>query len=148
MREGQPITSELQHIKLPAQRRLMMELAQRGLELLVSELGLELFRQPALEMLFELYGNPELPRRYLTALVSVSSTSGRNSQRIVHRMKQRSLVQTDPDFEDGRRTIVELTEKGRSAIDSFLDRWLSSEEFRSVLDEQIAIRCTAKGSIG
>lgn len=121
-------------------RRLMMGLAQSGLELLVSELGLALFRQPALEMLFDLFNKPEEEPRYLTALCSVSSTSERNSQRIVHRMEQHSLVETGPDVEDGRRTIVSLTPLGRRAIERFLDQWAASTEFKALIDEQLIIR--------
>lgn len=116
-------------------RRLMMDLAQRGLQLLISELGLELFRQPALEMLFHLYAKPDSQPPSLTGLTSVSSTSERNSQRIVHRMVERMLVTTGPDFEDGRRTIVELTDVGRLAIDRFLDSWASSPEFKALVEK-------------
>ncbi|MFK4873804.1 MarR family winged helix-turn-helix transcriptional regulator [Novosphingobium sp. ZW T3_23] len=121
-------------------RRLMMGLAQSGLELLVRELGLALFRQPALEMLFDLYNKPEAEPRYLTALCGVSSTSERNSQRIVHRMEQHGLVETGPDVEDGRRTIVSLTPLGRRAIERFLDEWAASSEFKALVDEQLMIR--------
>jgi DNA-binding MarR family transcriptional regulator len=121
-------------------RRLMMGLAQSGLELLVSELGLALFRQPALEMLFDLYNKPEEEPRYLTALCGVSSTSERNSQRIVHRMEEHGLVSTDSDLEDGRRTIVTLTPLGRRAIERFLDEWAASTEFKALVDEQLIIR--------
>ncbi|MBO9724148.1 MAG: winged helix DNA-binding protein [Novosphingobium sp.] len=128
--------------KIPrrSDRRLMMGLAQSGLELLVSELGLALFRQPALEMLFDLYNKPQEEPRYLTALCGVSSTSERNSQRIVHRMEEHGLVTTESDLEDGRRTIVSLTPLGRRAIERFLDEWAASTEFTALVDEQLIIQ--------
>ncbi|QSR19720.1 MarR family winged helix-turn-helix transcriptional regulator [Novosphingobium sp. KA1] len=114
-------------------RLMMMGLARRGLQILMAELGLDLFRQPALEMLFELYSKPADQTHSLTGLSSVTSTSERNSQRIVHRMEELTLVETVRDATDGRRTVVRLTDAGRQAIEAFLDDWASSAEFRAMI---------------
>ena len=127
-------------MKRHSNRRLMMDVTLRGLELLTRELGLDLFSQPALEMLFHLYAKPEGLPCSLTGLTSVSSTSERNSQRIVHRMVKDAMVKTGRDDRDGRRTIVDLTDRGRHAIDRFLDEWASSAEFLALLDGNLASR--------
>lgn len=119
-------------------RLMMMELARRGLQILITELGLDLFRQPALEMLFELYSKPADQTHSLTGLSSVTTTSERNSQRIVHRMEELTLVETVRDATDGRRTVVRLTDAGRQAIEAFLDDWASSAEFRAMVQRETA----------
>lgn len=129
-----------QNMERHSNRRLMVEVTMRGLKLLTRELGLDLFSQPALEMLFHLYAKPDSLPCSLTGLTSVSSTSERNSQRIVHRMVKEAMVSTGPDDCDGRRTIVDLTEKGRQAIDRFLDDWAASAEFLALLDRKSTSR--------
>ncbi|WP_454798423.1 hypothetical protein [Novosphingobium lindaniclasticum] len=123
-------------------RRMIMEMGRRGHQIVISELGVDLFRQPALEMLCELYGLPAGHTLSLTGLSSVSSTSERNSQRIVHRMEERGLVETGRDIRDGRRTVVKLTDTGRQSIDKLFDEWASSAEFGAMLQEELSIMRT------
>jgi DNA-binding MarR family transcriptional regulator len=129
-----------QNMERHSNRHLMVGVTLRGLQLLTRELGLDLFSQPALEMLFHLYAKPDGPPCSLTGLTSVSSTSERNSQRIVHRMVKEAMVRTGPDDCDGRRTIVDLTDGGRQAIDRFLDDWATSAEVLALLDRNSTSR--------
>jgi DNA-binding MarR family transcriptional regulator len=87
-----------------------------------DNLGRDLFTIPAFEMLLDLYTHQDAMPRSLTALTAASSTSERNSQRIVHRLAERGMVELSRDPTDGRRIIVELTPETDQILDNFFDR--------------------------
>jgi DNA-binding MarR family transcriptional regulator len=100
----------------------VVDLTEQVQRLRADEFGRELFTLPAFEMLLDLYTCRSRQPRSLTALTAASSASERNSQRIVHRLAQRGLVNLRRDPNDGRRILVELEPEARELLDRFFDR--------------------------
>lgn len=89
-----------------------------------DDLGRELFTLPAFEMLLDLYTQKGSQPQSLTALTAASSASERNSQRIIHRLAERGMVELRRDPTDGRRIIVELSSETNQTLDQFFDKLL------------------------
>ncbi|WP_231736443.1 MarR family winged helix-turn-helix transcriptional regulator [Sphingobium sp. CCH11-B1] len=100
----------------------MIGLTEQVQRLRADEFGKDLFTIPAFEMLLELYNGRSVQPRSLTSLTGASSTSERNSQRIVHRLAERGFVDLHRDPSDGRRIIVELKEETSAMLDRFFDK--------------------------
>ncbi len=115
MIEGRFITTTLS-------RCSMIGLTEQVQRLRADEFGKDLFTIPAFEMLLELYNGRSVQPRSLTSLTGASSTSERNSQRIVHRLAERGFVDLHRDPSDGRRIIVELKEETSAMLDRFFDK--------------------------
>lgn len=115
MMEGPRITTTVN-------RCSMVDFTEQVQRLRADEFGRELFTIPAFEMLLDLYICKSRQPRSLTALTGASSTSERNSQRIVHRLAQRELVTLRRDPSDGRRILVDLEPAARELLDRFFDR--------------------------
>ena len=115
MIEGPAITTTVN-------RCLMVGFTENVQRLRANEFGRDLFGIPAFEMLLDLYMHRGGRPRSLTALTAASSASERNSQRIVHRMARRGLVDLQRDPSDGRRIIVQLRPETRELLDRFFDQ--------------------------
>lgn len=114
MIEGPAITTTID-------RCLMVGFTEHVQRLRANEFGRDLFGIPAFEMLLDLYMHQSGRPRSLTALTGASSASERNSQRIVHRMARRGLVDLQRDPSDGRRIIVQLRPETLELLDRFFD---------------------------
>ncbi|GLJ00214.1 hypothetical protein Sbs19_40310 [Sphingobium sp. BS19] len=115
MMEGPTITTTVD-------RCLMVGFTEHVQRLRANEFGRDLFGIPAFEMLLDLYMNRGGRPRSLTSLTAASSASERNSQRIVHRMARRGLVDLQRDPSDGRRIIVQLSPEACELLDRFFDQ--------------------------
>lgn len=113
---------EGQKISATVSRCSMIGLTEQVQRLRADEFGRELFTIPAFEMLLDLYTRKSVQPRSLTSLTGASSTSERNSQRIVHRLAERGFVDLHRDPSDGRRILVELKEETTAMLDRFFDR--------------------------
>ncbi|QJU58449.1 winged helix-turn-helix transcriptional regulator [Sphingomonas sp. AP4-R1] len=115
MMHGPPIIANVS-------RCSVVDLTEQVQRLRADEFGRDLFTMPAFEMLLDLYTCKSRQPRSLTALTGASSASERNSQRIVHRMAERGLVNLRRDPNDGRRILVELEPEATELLDRFFDR--------------------------
>jgi len=115
MMEGPRITTTVNRCR-------MIGLAAQVQRIRADEFGRDLFTIPAFEMLLDLYTRPGRQPRSLTSLTAVSSASERNSQRIVHRLADRGMVELRRDPEDGRRILVDLSVEAAQLLDCFFDR--------------------------
>lgn len=115
MMEGPRITTTVN-------RCSMVVLAAEVQRIRANEFGRDLFTIPAFEMLLDLYTRPGSQPRSLTSLTAASSASERNSQRIVHRLAARGMVEMRRDPADGRRILVDLTVQAAQMLDRFFDR--------------------------
>ena len=113
---------EGRRISTTVSRCSMVGLTEQVQRLRADEFGRELFTIPAFEMLLDLYTRKSVQPRSLTSLTGTSSASERNSQRIVHRLAERGLVDLHRDPSDGRRIIVELNGETVAMLDRFFDR--------------------------
>lgn len=100
----------------------MVGLAAEVQRIRADEFGRDLFTIPAFEMLLDLYTRPACQLRSLTSLTAASSASERNSQRIVHRLAARGMVELRRDPADGRRILVDLTMQAAQMLDRFFDQ--------------------------
>jgi len=121
MIEGRKITTTVS-------RCTMIGLIEQLQRIRANEFGKELFTIPAFEMLLDLYTCRGVQQRSLTSLTGASSTSERNSQRIVHRLAERGFVELHRDPSDGRRIIVELKPETAQMLDRFFDRLVDMAE--------------------
>lgn len=103
-------------------RCVMVGFTEHVQRLRASEFGRDLFGIPAFEMLLDLYMHRNGRLRSLTSLTAASSASERNSQRIVHRMARRGLVDLQRDPSDGRRILVQLRPETSELLDRFFDQ--------------------------
>jgi DNA-binding MarR family transcriptional regulator len=110
--------------------RSLVEFAKRILEARRRRtecLSKPMFGEPAWDMLLALYtsGNDQA-RHSVTRLTAVSGAPPTTALRWLDYLQKERLVSRQPNPTDGRSDFVELTDKGRSAMDTYLSGTLES----------------------
>lgn len=82
--------------------------------------GAAIFGEPAWDMLLLLYLGASESRRTLGRLGELAGISKSTVLRWIDYLDRQGLVRREPHPTDKRATFVELTEKGRKAIDMYL----------------------------
>lgn len=103
------------------------ELAERARKIHASRrrrfkiFGKSMFGEPAWDMLIILYMNEAMgPRLPISRLGDMADTPPTTALRWIEYLEQQGLVRREPHPTDRRSVFVELTEKGRSAMEHYL----------------------------
>lgn len=96
--------------------RQILEARQRRTRLF----GRAMFGEPAWEMLLLLYVAESGTRRTVTRLAQLSGASKGTALRWLDYLLHQNLVRREPHPTDRRAAFVELTDKGRAALDRYL----------------------------
>ena len=79
--------------------------------------GSELFRDPAMSILLDLFASEEEGKVVSsTSCAGVAGVSLTTTLRYIHMLEEENLVSRHPDKSDGRRIIVKLTDRARTAV--------------------------------
>lgn len=111
-----PSTEAAASGKLLARARAILA-ARRGREAIF---GKTIFGEPAWEMLLLLYIGESESRRTIGRLGDLAGISKSTTLRWIDYLDRRGLVRREPHPTDRRAVFVELTRKGRRAIDLYL----------------------------
>lgn len=101
---------------LAARARQILEARQRRTRVF----GRAMFGEPAWEMLLLLYVSESGPRQTVTRLAERSGASKGTALRWLDYLLHQNLVRREPHPTDRRAAFVELTDKGRAALEKYL----------------------------
>lgn len=90
--------------------------------------GRTIFGEPAWEMLLLLYLGPSESRRTLGRLGELAGISKSTALRWIDYLDRMGLVRREPHPTDKRAVFIELSEKGREALDLYLSGTFSLTE--------------------
>lgn len=82
--------------------------------------GKGIFGEPAWEMLLLLYTNEPLARQTISRLSDLAEASRSTGLRWIDYLEAQKLVRREPHPTDRRAAFVELTEKGKHALQQYL----------------------------
>ena len=109
-----------QRDRLVGQALQLLELRNRRAQLF----GKAMFGEPAWEMLLLLYAGEGGERQTAIRLAQRSGASRATALRWIDYLVHQNLVTREPHPTDRRATFVQLSEKGRQALDEFLTETL------------------------
>ena len=100
----------------------------RNLERLRSEhLPPGLAREATWEILLDLYVSEHCGDAvYLTAVGAAAGVAMTSALRRIHELEEKGMIARTPDEKDRRRAALCLTDKGRSAVQSFINSYITS----------------------
>lgn len=101
---------------LAAKARQILDARERRTRLF----GRAMFGEPAWDMLLLLYVSESGRRQTVTRLAHLSGASKGTALRWLDYLLHQNLVRREPHPTDRRAAFVELTDKGRSALDRYL----------------------------
>ena len=105
-------------------RRVLMDAAQRiYVRRRVRERHLPefLFGEPAWDMMLALYSTADSgPRQYVSGLLRLASAPPTTGLRYIAALERNGLIVRSPSLQDRRMAFLELSEKGRKAMDLYM----------------------------
>jgi DNA-binding MarR family transcriptional regulator len=111
-------------------RKAFVELARQMLQHRRSrtqQFGSAMFGEPGWEMLLILYSEEDVSRLSVSRLVTASGSPPTTGLRWFEYLESQQLVHRQKHPTDRRIDLVELTDKGRSAMDSYFSETLTKE---------------------
>jgi hypothetical protein len=115
-------------------------------KLMARVFGSDLFADPAGEMLLDLYVREhDGITTSITTIWNASNAAYGTTRRSLSIMERRGLIALTPDTQDGRRTLVLLTEGARAHIEASLDVMLGRSATRQGDRHAIGSRREASG---
>lgn len=109
-------TRQDRHEQLRARARNILESRQRRIELF----GRSMFGEPGWEILLRLYASAGESRQSMSRLAELSGYSKATAIRWMDTLTDRGLINRHPHPTDLRTIFVELSERGRERIETYL----------------------------